>query len=370
MKKYLLFFILISLLSNPLFASVKFVIRYSRPLQIIDILDNVARSSEGEMYREWEFYRYWINEFGFNENDKLKFRKYQEIRNKYIEKLPEDFNRIDKNQHGLFTNPIINSRDSVFLIFVQSSTMDDVWQQIETLVDRNDLDFLKSFYKEYEQSLLQIIDQFEIYNKQYIKSFSDKIDNYENLNEFISKVQTFFKVEDSLEYNVFIQWWPKVRKGNVGSAEVKGSVLILRVNDKNRMTLDDYVSVLFHEMVHAIDMTQPIEQKRYLTDCFIKRFENDEDLIKKIRPNSIYEPMAVTLGQMCFIEWDQNQKLKLNRENWYANRWINEFSKTFYPLVSEYFKTNKAIDEQFMQQTAMILYKYVTRNMKNKSKKG
>ncbi len=369
MRKYLLFFLLISLIGNPLFASVNFVFQYSQPLQVIDILDNVARSSQGGIYREWEFYKYWEKEFGFSKKDKQEFLRYREIRDKYTEKLPEDVNRIDKNQHGLFVNPAINSRDTILSIFIESATMDDVWSPVEKIVDSADFAFFKSFYKKFEPFLIQMTDQFESYNKPYIKSFNDKIASYKNLDEFISKIQAFYKVKDSLEYNVFIQWWPKVRKGNAGSAEVKGGALILRVNDNSRMTLDDYVSVLFHEMVHAIDMYQPTDQKRYLTDCFIQKFQNDKDIIKKIKPNSIYEPLAVTLGQMCFIEWDHNQTLKLDRGNWYSNRWINEFSIILYPLVSEFFNTGKTIDKLFMEQTSVLLYEYATRNMKNKSKK-
>ena len=104
---------------------------------------------------------------------------------------------------------------------------------------------------------------------------------------------------------------------------------------------------------------ESIDQKRDLTDIFIRALESKDSLIDQISARTISEPLAVTLGQMKFQEHYFPDNFDVEGGNWYNHNFINDFSIILYPLVSDYIEQNRRIDHDFMKQTADLLSNFL-----------
>lgn len=328
---------------------ITFSIGYNQPAQIIDILDNVATKGA---HSNWEFKRYWEKKFGLSRQDDSLFKKYDVIRRKYWI-TPDTTETIFTNRHGLFVDPIVNSQDPIKTVFNYAQDIETALRQLDTIMTSEDLKFLKTFLTHYNDPVTTIVSEFEEYAPKKIQYIRTTIDTSSIIHNHINKITQFYGVDDSITFKILIQWWPKVPGGNVATCTVRGDALIIRINDSRRtLKGNELISIILHETTHAIESQMDQERKRILTNIFLQSVETDT-LINYISPWRVYEPLAVTIGQMKFIKECTPKDFDLN-ENWYSNRWINHFSRQLFPVIEGYLDSGKMIDDAFMREAAIL----------------
>ncbi|PIF00239.1 MAG: hypothetical protein CR994_07190 [Maribacter sp.] len=110
---------------------------------------------------------------------------------------------------------------------------------------------------------------------------------------------------------------------------------------------DVLLSVLMHEIYHILYDEQPLETKLNL-----KKWFNEND-----SKNSQYaflllnEVLATALGNGFVFE---QLKGKLDEEDWYYNKYINEMAKKIYPTVKQYLTEKRVLDKDFVDKYISI----------------
>jgi len=331
------------------YCEVTFTTEYNRTAQILDILDNIA--IEG-IHSSWEFKEYWKDEFRISEEDSSLFHDYNRMRRKYWSSI-DTTKTIYTNSHGLFSDPIAISQDPIKTIFNAAPDIDTALQQLESFVDATDLLFLKNFLERYNTQVMSIVTEFEEYAPDIIETITNTLDTSSSVQNNLDKMCRFYGVDDSIEFKILVHWWPRVRRGNTSSCTVRGDALIIRTNDsRRRLQGDNLTSIILHETSHAVEINMNQQEKRRLSDLFLESVTSDT-LIKYLSPWRIYEPLAVTIGQMKFLKDSAPDEFTLD-ENWYSNKWINYIAPKIFPIIEPYLDAGTMVDANFMREVAAI----------------
>ncbi|AWH83786.1 hypothetical protein HYN59_01055 [Flavobacterium album] len=134
---------------------------------------------------------------------------------------------------------------------------------------------------------------------------------------------------------------PSLDKDNLGArAFFNVAVCETPLGSKDHQTL---FSVTMHEIYHIIYDNQSLKMKGNIQKWF-----NDTN-----SPNSQYalllmnEVLATALGNAYVTE---QLKGKIEEDDWYANRYITGMAKEIYPVVKEYIRDKKPMDEAFVKR--------------------
>ncbi len=342
------------------YAKVSLNITTSQSAMVIDIMDNVT-----EFDRHCpEFKNYWRKRFKISNSDKKSFSKYREVRSNY-RVYPKNMGDIRTNQSGVFVNGLSNSIDPILNAFFASSTTEQALTKLSERVSEDDRQFLKQFFDQYSTQLTTLISEFMQYSPKLVKEFRDELEAIDSLGEYLTDIQKFYAVTEDIEFRVIVNWWPKVFGGKAGGASAEGGALIVRINNsRTSLESEELISITVHEAVHAIEMQMSESRKRELSDTFIESVNLQDTLYSNIGPRMIFEPLAVTIGQMIFIKKFYPSEFKLD-DNWYANRWINCFSQPLLSLIEPHFTSGEPINSEFMKELADL---YVSFRRENFSK--
>ncbi len=328
---------------------VRFSIGYSQPAQIIDILDNIATRGARS---NWEYRRYWQKRFGVTARDRERFQRYDGIRKKYWIRR-DSTETVATSAHGLFVDPLVHTQDPIKTVFHRAASVSAALQELETLLSAEESQFLEAFFAEYHAPVMAVVGEFEAYAPQRVASIEAALDRSSAVRAHLQRMTHFYGVDEPVTFRVLVQWWPRVRRGNAASCTVRGNALIIRVNDSRRtLKGEELVSIILHESSHAVELHMDQAKKRRLTDTFLAALPSDS-LRAMVAPWQLFEPLAVTIGQMKYLKERAPEDFDID-DSWYANRWINDFSRQLFPLIEPYLDAGKEIDEPFVKELAAL----------------
>ncbi len=297
-------------------------IEYSKSADIFDLMDNVSNWWPG--FTEEEYAKYWKENIKSHSDDRQFFQKYIDIRKKYYNDFDQKEKNPLKNRNGFFSHSGSLEADPYAEAFYSSDTLEESYINLEKKLTTEELEFIKKFYQHFQLRYESLIGENEKAFKGSIV-LAKSVFERDGVKDYLDKVVKFFNANGRLQYRVLYTWWPPLERIN---ASPTGKYLIMRNNPlkhKNRNDSD----IIAHEIIHTISTNQPFEQKRKLTELFLKSCPVQDNLKKLL---ILEEPFAVCFGQLLFNE-KFNPKLFSLTDNLYNNPWVNTFSRLiFFPL--------------------------------------
>lgn len=347
-------FMFVMLLVSTVHAKIKITVEYSEAANYFDIMDNVSNWWDG--FTEVEYSKEWEKRNGPNsEADIQLFSKYKDLRQKFYDDPDQKEKDPLKNRNGFFSTLSSATADPIAGAFYSSLTMEDAYKKLADKLSNDEIAFLRSYYdhfKEKAQSFLKESEGFRTILPKVKKSLSS-----EKVNRYFSQVTAFYNVKPSLEYRIIFVWFPPIKRS---MASPTGNFLIMRYNPTEdlKMAADD-TDIAFHEVVHVISNYQPLEQKKSITEAFLKSCNVTQ--LKKL--TILEEPLAVIFGQIIFLENFNPAKLKAG-QSLYNNPWISVYAKLLHPVVKDYLKNKKTISDDFIQSAGKVCNELVQASMK------
>ncbi len=110
---------------------------------------------------------------------------------------------------------------------------------------------------------------------------------------------------------------------------------------------DVLLSVLMHEIYHILYDEQSLDTKLYIKKWFNKNDSKNSQYAFLL----LNEVLATALGN-GFVYEQLNGKL--DEDDWYNVKYINEMSKKIYPTVKQYLTERKPLDKNFVDQYISI----------------
>lgn len=340
MRKLLIFTIIFSLgLTTKAIGSVAVSVEYSEAADVFDILDNVSNWLEG--FCEEEYQKYWSQKFGITESDKQLFSEYKTLREKYYKDPDQAEKDPFKNRNGFFSTLGSITADPIAEAFYSSGKLSDAYQKLMATLTTEDLDFLKKFHKHFEDKYAILLKE-SAHFKKIVKKL-DPAFKKSSVKTLFEDASRFYNVKEDLNYKVLYVWWPPIERSQ---ASPTGNFLLMRYNPiKHADTAGQDTDIVFHEIVHTISARQNLAQKQMLTKEFLKTCPI-QDKMKKLK--ILEEPLAVAIGQLLYLKRVEPKRLDLSAKA-YIDPWISVYGKMLFPIVDEYMKNKKTIDQDFVK---------------------
>lgn len=325
--------------------SIQIKVEYSMSADVFELMDNVSNWWPG--FTEDEYQKYWNKQVKSDPKDIGIFKKYVSIRKKYYNDPDQKEKNPLNNRNGFFANSGSIKADPYAEAFYSSNTLDEAFTKLEKKLSDAELSFVKSFYKHFETRYKPIVQNDE-------KEFSGSIElvrrvfEQQGIDDFFNKIVKFYNSKETLTYRVLYTWWPPISRTN---ASPTGQYLIMRNNPVTHKNRNDS-EIIAHEIIHAISTNQPLEQKKILTETFLKKCPVQDKLRKLV---IFEEPLAVVFGQLLFLEKFRPEQLSLS-ENLYNDPWINTFARIlFFPLKTR-FEKGETINQGIVTESAELCF--------------
>ena len=344
MKLYLSILLLIVF---PLLAhagqKVEIKVDYSRSADIFEVMDNVANWWPG--FNEEEYFKYWEKEFGISEKDKELFSRYSKIREKYYDDPDQKEKNPLLNRNGFFSTNGSSTADPFAEAFYSSNSLDEALLKLSKLLSTEEFVFAKEFYDHFKPKYEKLIEKDGADFSSSIKLVRDTFAK-KGVGRFFDQVAKFYDVKGVIKYRVLFTWWPPLNRSN---ASPTGGYLIMRYSPTKHSGRNES-DVVSHEIVHTISAKQTLEQKKSLTELFLKKCAV-QDHLKKL--TILEEPLAVVFGQLLFSEQFQRERFSL-ADNLYNNPWINSFSRALFVPIKMRFEKGETIRQGTIDDAATI----------------
>lgn len=318
------------------------IVEYRKAADIFELMDNTANWWEG--FNDESYSQYWEKKFGFSKEDKKLFKKYQKLRDKYYNDPDQSERDPLKNRNGFFSTLGSINADPVAEAFYSSKTLSQAFKKLEKKLSTKEVDFLKGFYKHFEEKYSKILKESE--NFKGIVKRTQKGVEIKGSEKYLDRIKKFYDVDSPINYTVLFVWFPPLSRTN---ASPTGNYLIMR-NHPIKHAKNDDTDIVFHEVVHSISAQQDLKKKKEFTSAFIKNCDPRNGL-KKLR--ILEEPLAVATGQMAYQAYFQSKRFE-HASKWYNNSWISMFGKLIYPTVKVYLDKNKAMDMKFINKVSRL----------------
>ena len=314
---------------------------YSESADIFEILDNLSDWWPEFVWKEYQ--EYWLNNFALNKSDRVLLKKYSKIRKKYYNDIDGKEGHPLKNRNGFFSTAGSIDADPVAKAFYSSNLLEEALLKVKKIVSKEEYEFLVKFYAAFSGRYTKLIEESKSGFQGSIQKTKGSLSN-PKISEYFNKVASFYNVNERLQYRVLYVWWPPLSRTN---ATPTGLFLVMRQNPLKHKNLD-FSDIVAHEINHSISAHQPIEQKKWLTDEFLKICPI-QDKLKRYR--IMEEPLAVTFGQLVFNEKFRSKKFSIS-ENLYRNPWINSFSRIIFLPLKTRFESGEKIIDGFIPEAA------------------
>lgn len=324
-------------------ASVEIEFAYSESANIFDLMDNVSNWWPG--FTDPEYQEYWKKNIGLSDADLDVFKKYKVFRQKYYNDPDQTPNDPKNNRNGFFSTVGALYADPVAEAFYSSDTLEEAYIKLKDLITNDELSFLRDFYITFENKFRPLV----VESKKVFPSILQKAEanlKGEKVRDYINKVRRFYSVKEDLKYRVLYVWWPPKKWTN---AVPVGPFLVMRYNPEKHAKNNDS-EIVVHEIIHTISSYQSLEQKRELTDQFLKVCPVENQLR---RYQILEEPMAVVFGQIIFNRKFRDPNFSIS-EKLYNNKWITTYSRLVYDPLAQSFEKNETINDSFIDQASII----------------
>lgn len=328
MKKILLLLFVITSSTLPLFAqqAVEFKLHYSEPYAVYDFItkisdnypDNALKSIFSKSKYNTEAFKKQITDF---------------------EQLPIDYTYAF-TQYPLPLKTGLMSRDMLERNLATSQSIADFRNKSLGFIPNEDLSLFSEIIENFQPIYHELV--FEP-NKAALEVQKNNLLNYIKNNQFSDFFQmglTFYNTNWNKNIPFELNLMPSLDKGNLGArAFINVAVCEASLDLKDHVT---FFSVAMHEIYHIIYDNQSLQMKKNVQ----KWFDNTKS------PNSQYalllmnEVLATALGNGFLIEQING---KTDEGEWYANKYVSEMAKEIYPLLSNYIKDKKPMDEAFVK---------------------
>lgn len=272
-------------------------------------------------------------------------KKYTIIRRKYYKDVDGDISDPIKNRNGLFLTMGSINADPVAKAFYSSNTLTESFTKLRSIVNEKEHRFLLNFYKNFEKRYSRLTKESKIGFKGSIYKTAKPLKNTKVISYF-NKISHFYNVKGKLHYRALYVWWPPLNRTN---ATPTGLFLVLRQNPTKHQNLN-YSDVVAHEINHSISAHQPIDQKKKLTNTFLKICPIESKL-KRYR--ILEEPLAVNFGQLIYNKKFLPSKFSTS-ENLYRNAWINTYSRIIFTPLLKRFESEERITDGFIEEAATL----------------
>ena len=206
------------------FAKIELNVVAREAASIFEILDNVSNWYPG--FCDTEYQDYWKQKFGISSNDKKLFKRYQKIRKKYYNDPDQKPRDPTKNRNGFFSTLGSLSPDPYAEAFYSSDELKTAFFKLSKLVNKEELSFIKSFYKNFEEKYSPLVSKTRNGYKDVIKNTKASLVN-EKVKKYTLKLQKFYNVRKNMKYEVIFVWWPPIKSTR---ANPTGKYLVMKSN--------------------------------------------------------------------------------------------------------------------------------------------
>lgn len=138
---------------------------------------------------------------------------------------------------------------------------------------------------------------------------------------------------------------PTIGKSGIG-ARAFLNIAIIRF-PLNFKSYDVLFSVMLHEIFHIVYDSQFIALKYDLKTWFSNTKSNNSTYAFLL----LNEVLATSLGNGYAYEQLKN---KIDKEDWYYVKYVNQMAKDIYPIIKTYLENEKTIDEEFVKAYVSI----------------
>jgi hypothetical protein len=316
--------VLVSTTPRP--AAAQAAAHYRHAADVFELLDNVSNWWPG--YSDAQYRDYWVRRVGLSAADDTLLVRYAKLRERYVDKTGQSNEDPAASEGGLFTGRATLSADPVGDVFFQSGTIAEALRRLDGVVEPEELRFLRRFYANFEQRYLPLVTEHERAVQASLAE-TNRILTSQAFGTWIGDIERFFNVPTQpYRYDALYVWWPD--SVHV-VANPRGRFLVLRALVKPGETLN-VGDVVAHEVIHVIAARQPSEQKRSITDAFLRGCPANASVG---RLSTIEEPLAVVLGNMLFTREFRRERYRYAKR-WYGDAWVDPYAKLlFSPLVVE-----------------------------------
>ena len=318
--------------------SFKLIFRVSYFSNLFNVIDNLSLWGP----RTYEKYiKYWKEKFDLSKDDEYYLKEYVKIRNKYRGRFIED----DELQNLIASRSLvpIPPHDSdlgkkFILLFTGSMTMTELRNRAEILMTNEDMNILFSIIEHFKPKFDEIWE-----NTLYLHHKAEELSNLsgsEHVREMLDSLAAFLglKFEYPLEFELHLLWSPAVTQTH-GQVVERYSLVELDPAENIVNEMDKHI----HEICHYLYDAIPPESKINIINHFFK----EHCIEGPLAYNIFYESLAVGIAQGLFIKKTLPEYFDFQK-SWYADPEIDAYGKALFPLLEEYFKSGKTINDRFV----------------------
>ena len=309
---------------QPLRAEITVEVAYSETADLYSMMDNVSEWLEGytiPAYREE-----WVARFGWTEADREWAARYREYRQRtFIDDSASS--RADTRPDGLFASEAESAAgaDPLASYMLAQPDIDTARRNFDTFASSRDARMLRGFYAHFAPKWRVLLAESGPLNRK-AAALHARFDD-DATTAFMADVAQFYRSDLEGVYTVYYTRRPP---GRATSAEpLAGNYMLLHSPTADHPSDDEWDTIVIHELVHFVSASQPMAQKRALTERFLRRCPQPE---KAKALWLLEEPLAVAWGQAAYSARVLRRPFDAD-ENWYGIAWVNIVARTLAPSI-------------------------------------
>jgi hypothetical protein len=323
---------------------------YRQAADVFEILDNVSNWWPG--YSNQQYRGYWEKHLGLSTTDEELLSEYARLRERHFDKTGQNNEDPSVSEGGLFSARTTLHADPVGEAFFRSETVGEALERLQDVLDPSEIQFLGRFYTNFEDRYLPLVTEHEQAVRASLAE-TNRVLADPAYRDWLSSVERFFNVPGPTEgLEALYVWWPdSVRV----VANPRGTFLVLRalVKPGEELNASDVIS---HEVVHVISALQPSEQKRSITDRFLRECPASRSVG---RLNTIEEPLAVVFGNMQVTQRFRPDRYRYSKR-WYGDEWVDLYAKLLFGPLQESVDAGRSITGGFLDQAVPLCQTLLT----------
>lgn len=286
----------------------------------------------------------WTERFGWSGDDQAMAKRYKDYRDRTYNDRAETDKTYRAQQDGIFAarSSYSPKTDPLAEHFIASQTIPGALSSLETIASAEDAQMLRSFYEHFRPKWEILLKESEALVSQVTTLNDDLTDD--QVDAYLVRMSGFYRVDTDLEFNALFVWWPPIDRT---LADLSGQTIFLRLNPIKHADEGKWAEIVMHEAVHYISAHQPPEQKRALSEEFLKicpaKTENLYDLLE--------EPLAIAWGQAAFAKYGRGKPLDPS-ENWYRRPMPAMMGRLLWLNVDAIYETDATITDGLIRDAA------------------
>lgn len=325
-------------------ASAKITIRagYHPPADLFNLMDQTALWYEG--FNDPAYRKAWTERFGWSDDDQAMADRYKDYRERAFNDPAQTDLPYSARPDGIFAARSSYSLkvDPLAEHFIASPTIPDALSTLETIASAEDAQMLRSFYDHFRPKRQILLKESEAFASQ-ARTLNDELTG-DRVDAYLARMSAFYRVDTDLEFNALFVWWPPIDRT---LADATGQTFFMHSHPTKHAGKVGWAEIVMHEAVHYISAHQPPEQKRALSEEFLKicpaKTENLYDLLE--------EPLAIAWGQAAFAKYGRGKPLDPS-ENWYRRPMPAVMGRLLWLNVEAIYETDATITDGLMRDAA------------------